>query len=59
MELVEEVYRPGRKMFDAERFGLTSQMQRAAVSIPANIAEGYGRTHQGDYLRHLSSPADR
>ncbi|PHV62179.1 four helix bundle protein [Cyanobacterium aponinum] len=37
-----------------EIYGLSSQIQRAAVSIPANIAEGKGRNHLGDYIRHLS-----
>jgi len=54
MDLVVEVYRLTRTFPSEEKFGLTSQSRRAAVSIPANIAEGYGRTHRGDYLRHLS-----
>jgi four helix bundle protein len=54
MELVESAYRLTHLFPAEERFGLISQLQRAAVSIPANIAEGWGRTHRGDYLRHLS-----
>jgi len=54
MGLVTEIYRVSRKLPDEERFGLCSQLRRAAVSVPCNIAEGYGRSHRGDYLRHLS-----
>jgi four helix bundle protein len=54
MDLVVESYRLAKFLPKSETFGLTSQIQRAAVSIPANIAEGHGREHLGDYLRHLS-----
>lgn len=54
MELAEEVYRLTDLLPATEKYGLSSQLQRASASIPANIAEGYGRSHRGDYLRHLS-----
>ena len=54
MDLVEQVYRLARELPDAERWGLISQMCRAAVSIPANIAEGYGRQATGEYRHFLS-----
>ncbi|MHC4916453.1 MAG: four helix bundle protein [Planctomycetota bacterium] len=54
VNLVEQVYRVTKTLPSEERFGLCSQMQRAAVSVPANIAEGYGREHRKEYLRHLS-----
>jgi four helix bundle protein len=53
MELARAVYRATRKMPADERFGLTMQMRRAAVSIPSNIAEGHARQSRTDYLRFL------
>ena len=54
MALVVESYRVAKLLPKGETYGLIGQIQRAAVSIPANIAEGHGREHLGDYLRHLS-----
>ena len=53
MDLVTEMYRVSSLFPREGRFGLTSQIRRAAVSIPSNIAEGYGRPSQTDYVRFL------
>lgn len=52
--LALRVYRETRVFPIEEKYGLTSQMRRAAVSIPANIAEGEGRIHNNDFVKHLS-----
>ena len=54
MDLVIESYRIAKLLPKDEAYGLSRQIQRAAVSVPANIAEGSGRDHLGDYLHHLS-----
>jgi len=54
MDLVETVYRESAAIPAEERYGLTAQIRRAAVSVPANIAEGQGRSTDGEFLNLLS-----
>ena len=53
MDLVELVYHCTEDFPSEERFGLTSQVRRAAVSIPSNIAEGNSRSSDRDFARFL------
>ena len=52
-KLALDVYSSSKNFPKDELFGLTSQMRRAAVSIPSNIAEGFNRYHSKDYRRFL------
>ncbi|MCE7921353.1 MAG: four helix bundle protein [Chloroflexi bacterium CFX1] len=54
MNLAETIYRITKPYPREELFGLTSQTRRAATSIPANIAEGYGRNSRKEYLQFLA-----
>lgn len=54
MDLVVEIYDATRQFPSEEKFGLTSQMRRCAVSIPSNIAEGAAKSSQSDYARFLT-----
>lgn len=51
--VVLDLYRVTAEFPQAERYGLTSQMRRAAISIPSNIAEGCGRRSDADFARFL------
>jgi four helix bundle protein len=51
IELTLAVYKLTSSFPDSERFGLTNQLRRAAVSVASNIAEGYGRSTKGEYVQ--------
>jgi four helix bundle protein len=53
-KLVLEVYKITKNFPKYEIYGLAQQMRRAAVSLPSNIAEGYGRQHNKEYTQFLS-----
>jgi four helix bundle protein len=54
MVMVERAYALSQEFPSDERFGLTSQIRRAAVSVPSNIAEGRGRDSTREFVHHLS-----
>ena len=53
IELVNEIYKVTKPFPKEEMYGLTSQIRRAAISIPANIAEGWGRGTTKNYIQFL------
>ncbi len=53
IDLVVNLYKESELLPKEENYGLTSQIRRSIVSVPSNIAEGYGRNSTNDYLRFL------
>jgi four helix bundle protein len=54
IDLIDELYRFSRAFPKSETYGLSSQLQRAAVSVAANIAEGSGRDSTKEFIHHLA-----
>jgi four helix bundle protein len=59
MELVTEIYRVNQNFPKEELFGLMSQIRRAAVSVPSNIAEGHGKLSRKEYQHFLGHAGAR
>jgi four helix bundle protein len=53
MGFVTEIYQHTKSFPEEERYGLTSQLRRSSVSLPSNMAEGYGRSSTQDYVHFL------
>ena len=53
IEIVDRIYEITADFPQSQLYGLTSQMQRAAISIPSNIAEGFARSHTAEYKQFL------
>lgn len=54
MDLIVDIYKVSAKFPKEEIYGLTAQIRRASISVPSNMAEGYGRRSTGDYKRFLN-----
>ena len=54
MDLADMIYKLSANWPKEETYGLTNQIRRAAVSVPSNITEGYGRMSPGEYKHHLA-----
>ncbi len=57
IELAEQVYQLTQSFPKEELYGLVSQIRRAAVSVPSNVAEGEGRLHKAEFRQFLDKPA--
>lgn len=54
MDLVDEIYKITDNFPGEEKFGLTSQMRRSAISVPSNVAEGAARKSQAEFAHHIN-----